>query len=396
MRPSAAASAALMPTLLNDCMRGDATLFDRADGVEAAWALVDPILEAWRSPEPVRPELRGGKLGAARSRRTPGARWTTLAKTLARCREKSCPGCSYARTPMDVARAAARRFRGLGLAGHRPRRPVSRGAFRRLDAARALPPAGHQRISRAGGLAAGAPVLGRRARRASRRSRTAITAWCGASCLLRVPIPPGNVHRMEAEDPNIGRAAQDTKPRCAQYLELDDRGFPRFHLVLLGMGADGHTASLFPGSKHLRETSRWVSTPMVAKLGMRRMTLTLPVLEAARTVLFLVTGADKAATLREVLCGESASLLAGADGAAAGRRAHLSGGPGGRVATCRVRRSRRSEVSLPARPQPPRARHDPGRGHRRHEVQSGLVRKAERRLGSDFSAAIRKPGSCTI
>jgi 6-phosphogluconolactonase len=121
--------------------------------------------------------------------------------------------------------------------------------------------------------------------------------------LLRVSIPLANVHRMEAEDSNIGRAAHNYETVLRKYLELDDRGFPVFHLVFLGMGADGHTASLFPGSRLLRETSRWVSTPMVAKLGMRRMTLTLPVLEAARRIVFMVTGREKAATLREVLCG---------------------------------------------------------------------------------------------
>ncbi len=102
---------------------------------------------------------------------------------------------------------------------------------------------------------------------------------------------------------NIGRAAHNYEAVLRKYLPCDDRGFPIFHLVLLGMGADGHTASLFPGSRILRETSRWVSTPLVAKLSMRRMTLTLPVLEAARRIVFLVTGRDKAATLREVLCG---------------------------------------------------------------------------------------------
>ena len=119
--------------------------------------------------------------------------------------------------------------------------------------------------------------------------------------LLRVPIPPSNVHRMEAEDPNIGRAAHNYEATLRQFLPLDDRGFPRFHLILLGLGPDGHTASLFPGSKLLRETS-WVSTPLVPKLGTRRMTLTLPVLEAARRVVFLVAGAEKAFILREVLC----------------------------------------------------------------------------------------------
>jgi 6-phosphogluconolactonase len=120
--------------------------------------------------------------------------------------------------------------------------------------------------------------------------------------LVRVPIPGSNVHRMEAEDTNIGRAAHDYEAVLRKFLPLDDRGFPRFDLILLGLGAEGHTASLFPGSKLLRETSRWVSTPMVPKLGSRRMTLTLPVLEAARRAVFLVAGAEKASILLQVLC----------------------------------------------------------------------------------------------
>jgi 6-phosphogluconolactonase len=122
--------------------------------------------------------------------------------------------------------------------------------------------------------------------------------------LLHAPIPPGNVHRMEADDARIGRAAHNYEGAMRRVLQLHD-GFPVFHLVLLGMGADGHTASLFPGSSLLRETSRWVSTPILPKLNTRRMTLTLPVLEAAERVLFLVTGSEKAATLREVLRGKS-------------------------------------------------------------------------------------------
>jgi 6-phosphogluconolactonase len=121
--------------------------------------------------------------------------------------------------------------------------------------------------------------------------------------LLRVPIPPDNVHRMEAEVAPIGRAAHSYETVLRQSLELDARGFPVFHLVLLGLGADGHTASLFPGARLLRETSRWVSTPTLDKTGTRRMTLTLPVIEAAKRIVFLVTGSQKAAMLRVVLCG---------------------------------------------------------------------------------------------
>jgi len=123
--------------------------------------------------------------------------------------------------------------------------------------------------------------------------------------LIRVPIPEGNVHRMEAEKPSIGRAAHDYEEVLRKYLDLDDRGFPRFHMIFLGLGKDGHTASLFPGTRVTRQTSRWVSTPMVTKLNMRRMTLTLPVLDAASRIVFLVVGSEKAEILHAVLQGKS-------------------------------------------------------------------------------------------
>ena len=121
--------------------------------------------------------------------------------------------------------------------------------------------------------------------------------------LIRVPIPGGNVHRMEAERPNIGKSAQDYEALLRQYLPLDARGFPRFHLIMLGLGADGHTASIFPGQRGIRDTSRWVSTPLVPKLNSKRMTLTLPVLNAARRALFLVSGEEKAEPLYAMLAG---------------------------------------------------------------------------------------------
>lgn len=123
--------------------------------------------------------------------------------------------------------------------------------------------------------------------------------------LVHIPMLNANVHRMEADRPNLGRAAQDYEEVLRRHLRLDSRGFPRFHLILLGLGRDGHTASLFPGNRKARDTSRWVSTPLVPKLGSRRMTLTLPVLNAAHNVLFLVTGAEKAEALRDVLAGTS-------------------------------------------------------------------------------------------
>ncbi len=123
--------------------------------------------------------------------------------------------------------------------------------------------------------------------------------------LIRVPIPGANVHRMEAEKANIGRAAQDYEDLLREKLPLDARGFPRFDLIFLGLGPEGHTASLFPGVRGTRETSRWVSTPLVPKLGAQRMTLTLPVLNAGHRVMFLVAGAEKAEILYTVLAGTS-------------------------------------------------------------------------------------------
>ncbi len=119
--------------------------------------------------------------------------------------------------------------------------------------------------------------------------------------LIRVPIPLANVHRMEADRPQIGRAAHDYEEVLRAHLQLDDRGFPKFHLIFLGVGPDGHTASLFPGTRVTRQTSRWVSTPLVTKLNARRMTLTLPVLDAAERVVFLVAGPEKADILHAVL-----------------------------------------------------------------------------------------------
>ena len=123
--------------------------------------------------------------------------------------------------------------------------------------------------------------------------------------MSRLPIPPGRIHRIEAERPDRDAAAQDYQAVIAGVFGHDADGPPpAFDLILLGMGPDGHTASLFPHNPALEETARWVvAVHDVPKAPPDRMTLTYPVLNAAHEVLFLVAGADKAERLAEVLEG---------------------------------------------------------------------------------------------
>ena len=92
-----------------------------------------------------------------------------------------------------------------------------------------------------------------------------------------------------------------------KFFKLAPGEFPSFDLILLGLGPDGHTASLFPGTAALQEKSRLVVANWVEKLQTNRFTLTLPVLNAARCVAFLVSGTDKAPALHEVLEGKGAA-----------------------------------------------------------------------------------------
>jgi 6-phosphogluconolactonase len=121
--------------------------------------------------------------------------------------------------------------------------------------------------------------------------------------LSKAPIPPANVHRIRGEDPDAAAAALAYEQELRLVFQPSAGELPRFDLILLGMGPDGHTASLFPGSSALHERQRWVAANWVEKFSAHRITLTIPVLNAARAVLFLVAGADKAATLKQVLEG---------------------------------------------------------------------------------------------
>jgi 6-phosphogluconolactonase len=116
-----------------------------------------------------------------------------------------------------------------------------------------------------------------------------------------VPIPAQNVQRiMGEEEPFAGARLYEQELRA--YFD-GAAAWPRFDLVLLGMGEDGHTASLFPGTPALAEQQAWVVANRVEKLATYRITLTAPAINHAAHVVFMVTGATKAERLLEVLHG---------------------------------------------------------------------------------------------
>ncbi|MGH2346535.1 MAG: 6-phosphogluconolactonase, partial [Chloroflexota bacterium] len=124
--------------------------------------------------------------------------------------------------------------------------------------------------------------------------------------LSHVPIPAENIHRIPAELSNAATVAvayADDLRRTFHLGTEDPAALPRFDLILLGMGEDGHTASLFPHSAALSERKALVAANPVPKLDTTRLTLTLPVINHAARVWFLVTGGSKADVLKAVLEG---------------------------------------------------------------------------------------------
>jgi len=121
--------------------------------------------------------------------------------------------------------------------------------------------------------------------------------------LSKVPVKPEQVFRIKGEYKDTEKAAQEYEQALRASFKLAVGQFPRFDLVLLGMGNEGHTLSLFPGTKGLHETKRIVVRNWIGKLYTERITLTAPAVNEAAQVIFMVTGADKALALKGVLEG---------------------------------------------------------------------------------------------
>jgi 6-phosphogluconolactonase len=119
-----------------------------------------------------------------------------------------------------------------------------------------------------------------------------------------LPTEQLHIHRVFGELASASKAAEEYEADLRGFFDargLLDEGFPRFDLIFLGMGPDGHTASLFPNSSALQETTRWVVANWVEKFKTDRITFTFPVLNSAAEIILLVSGAEKAPVVAEVL-----------------------------------------------------------------------------------------------
>ncbi len=126
--------------------------------------------------------------------------------------------------------------------------------------------------------------------------------------LRHVPVPLINIHRMRGEQSDAHEAARAYQAQLITHMPLVSEGpsataIPKFDLLLLGLGNDGHVASLFPDTPILSERTKWVAAVFVNKLNVWRISLTLPIIDNARNIMVLVAGAGKAGIVGEILAG---------------------------------------------------------------------------------------------
>jgi 6-phosphogluconolactonase len=121
--------------------------------------------------------------------------------------------------------------------------------------------------------------------------------------ISKSPLKPEQVTRIKGEYPDADQAALEYEKSLREYFRLKDGEYPRFDLLFAGMGNEGHTLSLFPGTKALHADGRMVVRNWVGKLYAERVTLTAPAASNSAEIIFMVTGADKAPALKSVLEG---------------------------------------------------------------------------------------------
>jgi 6-phosphogluconolactonase len=123
------------------------------------------------------------------------------------------------------------------------------------------------------------------------------------SIFSHVPVPPKNIHHLPVAESDAGIVAKIYEKELRDFFQFQPGQLPRFNCILLGMGADGHTASLFPGTEALHKKDRLVVANWVAKLQANRITMTVPLINHADLIIFLVSGEKKAKMLHNVIEG---------------------------------------------------------------------------------------------
>jgi 6-phosphogluconolactonase len=121
--------------------------------------------------------------------------------------------------------------------------------------------------------------------------------------LKHIDVNESQIHRIHAEDPDVNLAASKYEQEIRNHFNSASPDIPQFNLILLGLGPDAHTASLFPESKALKQSDRLVVANYVEKFKTNRITMTFPLINRAACVIFLVCGEDKAEALNAVLNG---------------------------------------------------------------------------------------------
>ncbi|MDY6791793.1 MAG: 6-phosphogluconolactonase [Thermodesulfobacteriota bacterium] len=127
--------------------------------------------------------------------------------------------------------------------------------------------------------------------------------------LARVPIPRGHIHPLR-DDLSPEEGARWYQQKLVTFFQLKEHEFPLFDLIFLGIGTDGHTASLFPGQSALNEMKRWVVAVKGGKPDVRRLTLTFPVINRGKQIVFMISGKQKASVVKSALTGIPSGLPA--------------------------------------------------------------------------------------
>ncbi len=288
--------------LLHDAIAGDTTLFHRADMVEASWRIVTPVLDLWSSlPARHFPNYAAGTWGPAAAAELlgrDGRQWVNAGVRIEDAGAAGAPRLERFPDGAALARAAAAEVARRAAAA-----VAARGRFSLALAGGSTPRALYQLLADPAGAVPGPHPLAGGARSSSATSGPsrpidARSNYRMAREALLDQVPVGELVRMEGER-GAAAAADRYEAELRRLLGAD--GIPSIDLVLLGLGTDGHTASLFPGSPALEERRRWVVAAPGPPPATERITLTPPLLEAARALLFLVAGADKAGPLRQLL-----------------------------------------------------------------------------------------------